>query len=157
MLCFHCVRQSSIPGRGTKIPQAVRCKAKKKKKKKRETSACLLLHSCPRIMSKLLGITLPVPSYLRLSSPLPTTPLCPGQPESLSGIPQIPQCFTLPFTTLTPLYSWATLPRPSSSSSHFFTLPLGLGLDATSSRKTSFPDTHPIPTQNRLCAFLSVS
>ena len=32
---FHCCGWSSIPGRGTKIPQAARCGHKKKKKKKK--------------------------------------------------------------------------------------------------------------------------
>ena len=33
---FHCRGSSSIPGRGTKIPQAVTCSQKKKRKKERK-------------------------------------------------------------------------------------------------------------------------
>ena len=31
--CFHCRGTGSIPGQGTKVPQAVQCSQKKKKKK----------------------------------------------------------------------------------------------------------------------------
>lgn len=63
--------------------------------------------ACPFL---LLSLYTPFP-------PLPST-LCPAKSESLSGIPQIPQCFALSFTILTPLYSWAT-PRTLLFTPHF--------------------------------------